>query len=145
MFIEDEGWKALSGQLEATPNAYSETFKSMLAYGRDATPEKKGAARAMLTDIGEMVRRLFSQIDILVLPAAPQLAFSFSDLVPPNQADFTGLANLSGCPSIVLPTGLSGSGLPLSVQLMSAPHKENTLLSTAAGLEGLWGRLTPPI
>ena len=145
LFIEAEAWIALSGQVVARPEAYSETFKNMLAYGRDVDPRKKTVAKKMLKTLGDQIRCLFDKIDILVLPAAPQLAFAFADPIPSNQIDFTALASLSGCPSIVLPTGLSSSGLPLSAQLMAAPYKDHQLLSVAAELECRWGRLDPPV
>ena len=73
---------------------------------------------------------------------APQTAFSFSDPVPINQAEITGLANIGGVPAISLPCGISASGLPLSFQLMARPYGEHDLLNAAESLEGIWGRFS---
>lgn len=48
---------------------------------------------------------------------------------------FTPLANVSGGPAISLPSGLSSSGLPLSIQLMADLGGEQSLLELAYELE----------
>ena len=51
-----------------------------------------------------------------------------------------------GFPAISIPSGLSNDGLPLGIQLASAPLDEATLLSTAAWCEQVLDiHLTPPV
>ena len=51
-----------------------------------------------------------------------------------------------GFPAISIPSGLSSDGLPLGIQLASAPLNESTLLSTASWCEQVLDvHLTPPV
>lgn len=50
-----------------------------------------------------------------------------------------------GLPTITVPTGLSGSGLPLGVQLIGAPFSEDSLLAAAAWCEDVLGRAPAPL
>lgn len=68
---------------------------------------------------------------VLLLPTAPQIAFSHDGNAPANQADFTGLANIAGLPAIAIPAGWSDDGLPVSVQLVGPAHSELRLIALA--------------
>lgn len=144
LIIEAEGAEALAASLQSDPAAYSENLTAMLAYGRNLPSDRLQSAYQALAAAKDVVRDMFSAVDLVVSPTAPQTAFSFDDPAPVNQAEITGLANISGCPAISLPCGLSPSGLPLAFQIMAAPYDEATLLSAAEVLEKTWGRLTPP-
>ena len=60
---------------------------------------------------------------------------------------FTPIANLTGQPSISLPLGESGDGLPLGVMLTAQTLREDLLLRVAAQLERAlpWRHRCPPI
>lgn len=82
----------------------------------------------------------FSQCDVLLTPTTPTTAFSLGerthDPVHMYLADlFTVSANLAGLPAISLPVGLDHEGLPIGIQLMSAPFAEERLLAAAQSLE----------
>jgi len=144
LIIEAEGAEALAASLQAEPAAYSDNLKAMLDYGRDLPAARRRSAYQALAEAKTALTGLFDKVDLLVSPTAPQTAFSFDDPAPANQAEISGLANISGCPAISLPCGLSPSGLPLAFQIMAAPYDEATLLAAAEVLENTWGRLTPP-
>jgi amidase len=48
---------------------------------------------------------------------------------------FTAIANASGLPALALPVGLAADGLPLAVQLIGRPAREDVLLALGAQLE----------
>ena len=144
LVIEAEGADALAEHLRQTPDAFSDSLKSMLAYGHDAPAERLVEARRRLAEAGLAVRQALEQVDLIASPTAPQTAFSFTDPVPVNQANLTMLANISGCPAITLPCGVAPSGLPLALQLIARPFGEANLLGAAQILENTWGRLLPP-
>ena len=78
----------------------------------------------------------FEKYDYVVSPAAPMLPFKLgekmTDPVAMYLADvFSAPANLSGCPSIALPTGKTPEGLPTSMQI-TAPRWEDTSLFSFA-------------
>jgi amidase len=55
--------------------------------------------------------------------------------------------NLTGQPAAVVPWGLDGHGLPVSVQLVGRPHDEATLLKLGAQFEAArpWADRRPPV
>jgi aspartyl-tRNA(Asn)/glutamyl-tRNA(Gln) amidotransferase subunit A len=145
LVIEAERAEALATSLQEEPAAYSDNLKAMLDYGRNLPAERLEKAYRMIGAAKKALEGLFEKVDLLVSPTAPQTAFSFDDPAPANQAEFTGLANVSGCPAISLPCGLARSGLPLAFQIMAAPYNEAMMLGAAEVLETAWGRLTPPM
>jgi aspartyl-tRNA(Asn)/glutamyl-tRNA(Gln) amidotransferase subunit A len=48
---------------------------------------------------------------------------------------FTTAANLVGVPGMSVPAGFSKEGLPIGVQLMASPFKEQILFDAAAAIE----------
>src|SRR6185437_16946802 len=49
---------------------------------------------------------------------------------------YNGVWNLTGQPAIAVPAGVSAEGLPLSVQIVSAPGREGPLLALGFDLRG---------
>ena len=80
---------------------------------------------------------LFSEVDVILMPTAPQTAFSRDTPAPVNQADYTALANAAGCPSISIPCPVLEGGRPVGLQLISAPGKDENLLAWALQVEQL--------
>jgi aspartyl-tRNA(Asn)/glutamyl-tRNA(Gln) amidotransferase subunit A len=82
----------------------------------------------------------FETVDAVLTPTAPSDAFAIGekmdDPVKMYLNDvFTVPVNLAGLPSISVPAGLSGQGLPLGLQVIGRAFDEVTLLSVAAALE----------
>ncbi len=144
LVIEAEGADALAEPLRQVPDAFSDSLKSMLAYGHDAPAWRLVQAQRLLAEAGLAVRQALEQVDLIASPTAPQTAFAFTDPAPVNQADLTMLANVAGCPAITLPCGVARSGLPLALQLIARPFDEAELVGAAQILENTWGRLFPP-
>ena len=143
LLIEAESSNVLSSWVMDNPDAYSESFKSLLEYGRKISDNQLLKIKEKMSGARMAIINLFKDIDFLVTPTAPQTAFSFLDPIPINQAEITGLANIGGVPAIALPCGISASGLPFSFQLMARPYREHDLLDAAEILEGIWGRFSP--
>jgi aspartyl-tRNA(Asn)/glutamyl-tRNA(Gln) amidotransferase subunit A len=78
------------------------------------------------------MRRLFAQVDVLVLPTTPQGAFPLDGPVPDSQADLTSFASLAGCPAVSLPMGHLPNGLPVGLQLVGARGSDLRLLELAS-------------
>jgi amidase len=59
---------------------------------------------------------------------------------------FTSMVNVSGLPAIALPVHTTADGLPMGVQLIGRPGREDVLLSIGAQLERRlhWARRHPP-
>lgn len=86
--------------------------------------------------IREDLLACLASVDVLALPTSPTeagLRDSESDPVESYLGDqFTVSANLAGLPAISVPCGFTQSRLPVGLQLMAAPHREDVLLSLAA-------------
>jgi aspartyl-tRNA(Asn)/glutamyl-tRNA(Gln) amidotransferase subunit A len=77
------------------------------------------------------MRRLFAQVDVLVMPTTPQGAFPLSDTPPSSQADLTSFASLAGCPAVSIPMGTLPDGMPIGMQLVGARGSDLRLLELA--------------
>ncbi len=95
--------------------------------------------RRFRRDMEAAIRRF----DIILTPSTPSPAPR--DLSTTGDPMFQTPWTTCGFPAITLPSGLSESGLPLGIQLASAPFAEETLLAAAHWCEQVLDvSLTPP-
>ena len=118
-------------------SAYSARLKSMLQYGREASADRLVRAQTCILESKSDLIACFAEVDIILLPTAPQTAFASDTSAPVNQADYTALANAAGCPSISIPCLTPEGGRPAGLQLMSAPGSDEKLLAWALQVERL--------
>jgi amidase len=96
--------------------------------------------------------------DILVTPTSPEPPIRLGELAPDNESPgvadrmgelvgFTSPFDVTGQPAISLPLHWNADGLPIGVQLVAAPGREDVLLRIAAQLESVadWSTRRPPI
>ncbi|GAB7050484.1 Asp-tRNA(Asn)/Glu-tRNA(Gln) amidotransferase subunit GatA [Catenuloplanes indicus] len=107
-----------------------------------------GQAQKVRTLITRDFTSAFEQVDVLVSPTTPFVAFPFGSRTgDPYQmylADlFTIPTNLYGGPAISVPCGLS-EGLPVGLQIMAPTMADDRMYRVAAALESTVGVLTPP-
>jgi len=64
-----------------------------------------------------------------------------------SMAAFTALFNITGQPAVSLPLHVSASGLPVGVQIVAAPWRDDRLLQVASHLEALapWAQRLPVV
>jgi aspartyl-tRNA(Asn)/glutamyl-tRNA(Gln) amidotransferase subunit A len=91
---------------------------------------------------------LFEAVDLVLLPTSPTVAFRLGERVldPMSMylADvFTVYANLAGLPALSLPGGRDAQGLPVGVQLLASPWREDRLFRAARALRGADGGAWP--
>jgi aspartyl-tRNA(Asn)/glutamyl-tRNA(Gln) amidotransferase subunit A len=100
----------------------------------------------------QRVRRLFHRaaeeavngLDVLLSPSTPTPAPR--DLSTTGDPVFQTPWTTCGFPAMTIPSGLSGSGLPLGIQMASAPFAEDTLLEAAQWCERVLDiTLAPPV
>ena len=102
-----------------------------------------GRAQKVRTLIAEDFRRAFEQVDFIVTPTSPTVAFRLgartADPLAMYLSDFfTVPMSLVGVPALSLPAGLS-EGLPVGIQLAGPAFSENAMLDAAHALEGALG------
>ncbi len=88
---------------------------------------------------------IFGEIDVLILPTMPTVAFEAGRNVPPDWPSddwmswnpFTPAFNATKVPALSYPIVPKGSSLPIGVQFVAAHAREDQLLTMARWLEGL--------
>ena len=132
LLMEAEMLGTFAAQLADTEHPVSPRFREMLGYAARKTAADYANAERVLDTAALKMRRLFAQIDVLVMPTTPQGAFPLDGPVPDSQADLTSFANLAGCPAVSIPMGLLPDGLPVGLQLVGARGSDLRLLELAA-------------
>ena len=81
----------------------------------------------------------FAQVDAILTPTAPSAAFSIGEKMDPvtmylNDV-FTVPASLAGIPGASIPAGLTATGLPLGLQVLTRRWDEETMFRVAQAIE----------
>ncbi|PYN21586.1 MAG: amidase [Candidatus Rokuibacteriota bacterium] len=121
---------------------YGPGMAEMIARGLKRPGIEYVAANRTRARFREEIVPLLAQHDALLSPTAPAAA--------PAGLAWTGDASLCqpwstiGAPSISLPSGVSGAGLPFALQLAQAPGADTRLLGAAVWCERTLGPAAPP-
>jgi aspartyl-tRNA(Asn)/glutamyl-tRNA(Gln) amidotransferase subunit A len=96
------------------------------------------------------IRRIFEQVDVLVLPTMREPAPSLSETIaetPRRPPSNTSAFNHFGTPAITVPCGFSKDGLPIGLQIVAAPFREEIALRVAWLYQQAtdWHRKRPPV
>jgi aspartyl-tRNA(Asn)/glutamyl-tRNA(Gln) amidotransferase subunit A len=93
---------------------------------------------------------VFKEFDCIMTPTSPTAAFKIGerseDPLSMYLSDiYTISANLSGIPAISVPCGMTKSKLPIGLQILSAPFKEEDLFRTSYAFEQNteWHKMKP--
>jgi aspartyl-tRNA(Asn)/glutamyl-tRNA(Gln) amidotransferase subunit A len=98
-----------------------------------------GRAQRVRTKIAGDFAAAFEQVDLIVTPTAPTVAFALGEKTDDPLAMYlndvcTVPMSLAGIPAISIPCGLS-AGLPVGLQIAGPAFSENRLLAAAHALE----------
>lgn len=90
--------------------------------------------------IKEEITQALEKVDYILTPTAPMTAFKLGEKLDNPVAMylcdiFSAPANLSGVPSIALPSGISSGGLPFSIQFMASHFREDLLFEIGKKFE----------
>ncbi len=100
--------------------------------------ERTDAIRARLL-------RWVQDVDLIVCPAAPHPAVHHGESSDPRFGDtYSDVHNLTGWPAVVVRGGTSAEGLPIGVQLVAPPWREDVALAGARVVESASGGWQPP-
>ena len=127
LLMEAEMCRTFAGDLdEASP-----PFRAMLDYAARKSASDYVAADVLLDASTLKARRVFAQVDVVVLPTTPQGAFPLDQPAPDSQADLTAFASLAACPAVSIPMGTLPDGMPIGMQFVGAPGSDLRLLELA--------------
>jgi aspartyl-tRNA(Asn)/glutamyl-tRNA(Gln) amidotransferase subunit A len=98
-----------------------------------------GSAQRVRTKIAEDFAAAFDEVDLIVTPTSPSVAFGLGERTADPLAMYlsdvlTVPMSLAGIPAISIPGGLS-DGLPVGIQLAGSAFSENRVLDAAHALE----------
>jgi Asp-tRNA(Asn)/Glu-tRNA(Gln) amidotransferase A subunit family amidase len=142
-------------QLESNPRVYGVETRLNLALGRRLRADDYVHVQRHRVRLTAHFQRTLADVDVLVTPTtgctAPvlrpdALGTGESDLTISDRVmRFAPAANLTGLPTLSVPVGHDGKGLPIGFQLMGRPWEEHKLLRLARVVEGAVVRSRPEI
>lgn len=121
--------------LAAQPHLLSPALRRMLEFPWNKSAVDLAAAQFEVDQAVLPLRALFRDLDVLLTPTTPQVAFAFGTPVPTTQADYTALANCAGTPALSLPCGFSAGGWPVGLQLLGPVGSDLQLLMLGERME----------
>jgi amidase len=148
-FIRADGWAWLGRLIDAAGTPGMGSFETR-GWIRRSAP-LAGDELTGLIERGDAIRgRLLAwlhDVDLIVCPAMPQPAIRHGESTEPWFGDtYSDVHNLTGWPAVVVRGGASKGGLPIGVQLIAPPWREDLAIAGARVVEdasGGWQR--PPL
>ena len=139
----------------ARAGEYGDGLRNLLEEGLKSPAVDYARVRAAGQVFAGEFARLFEEVDVITCPSwpvpAPPLApvERLEEVVDDagNMLKFTGPFNASGSPTLSVPCGLNGEGLPLSLQLVGRHLQEAQLLRVGHAYEQAteWHEQIPPL
>jgi aspartyl-tRNA(Asn)/glutamyl-tRNA(Gln) amidotransferase subunit A len=130
-----------------SPDKYQPGTRNTLQRSADAKAWEYAAYRRQVDLLRRQIRNVFTKVDLLIAPTMK---------TPPALLTATGAGgggnnnvafDVFGLPSISVPCGFTGSGLPIGLQISGAHFAESTVLAMAHAYERAteWHRRKPPL
>ena len=119
---------------DATPEKYHPWSRRLLEGAKSTSAERYVETLKRLRESRRDVRRIFEQVDVLLLPTMREPAPLISETVeethrrPPSN---TGAFNRFGLPALTVPCGFSKLGLPIGLQVVGPAFGETSVLQVA--------------
>ena len=131
LVMESELAVEFADDLADPTHPVSPRLRAMIDYARGKSAADYAAADRSLDVAVLKARRVFAEVDVLILPTVPHGPYPLADPERANDADLTSFASLAGCPAVSLPMGLLPDGLPSGLQLVGPPGSDLRLLELA--------------
>jgi amidase len=141
----------------ARPESLEARTRSMVRLGALISDRRMAAVREREPAIAARVLSIFDDVDVVVTPGTASCPFRIGAFQRrgaiatlrgvSSRVPFQEIFNMTGQPAAVVPWGLDGAGLPLSVQLVGRPSDEATVLQLSAQIEAArpWAGRRPPV
>ena len=131
-------------------DTFSERIRERLVDRLNLRAVEYSRARYGQLEFKLALRRLFRDIDLLLVPTEPIVAPTFGDALefPPMVfARNVRLFNVGGVPAISTPCGFDSAGLPIGLSLAGRPWEEETVLRAAHAYQEVtdWHTRRPPL
>ncbi len=86
----------------------------------------------------------FDDFDVLICPVNARTAIRHDSKEEPEAYTYTSAYNLTGWPGVVIRAGADSDGLPIGIQILAKPFREDRCLAMAKWLETQLGAFAPP-
>ena len=141
-----EAWTVHAGWLRARPGDYTAPTRRKALSGAFLTAGDLMRAQQCRLQMIDAVDDALRDVDVLLTVNGMDPAVPFDQMGGVYIRQARAPFNLTGHPALAMMSGLSRSGLPLSLQLVGRPFDETTLLRVAAGYERVtrWHVHRPP-
>ncbi len=128
-----EAYRALSHEIRSARDKISGTVQARIEGMAARSMEDYLEARRTVADCQRILRDVFKQFDVLLVPSAPgEAPLTLNSTGEPT---FNAIWTALHVPAITLPAGKGPSGLPVGVQLVGAFGADYALLACAAWAE----------
>ncbi|RUZ73503.1 amidase, partial [Mesorhizobium sp. M7A.F.Ca.US.006.01.1.1] len=150
VIIHSEAWSVHAKWMRERPQSYGQLSRKRFLTGAFFPAEALVAAQRVRLRMISMVEEALSQFDVLLcanLMDPPPRIDDEAELAYKHPRQARAPFNLTGHPAISMMSGLSQSGLPLSLQFVGRYFDEARLLGVAAAFERTtsWHTLRPPL
>jgi aspartyl-tRNA(Asn)/glutamyl-tRNA(Gln) amidotransferase subunit A len=119
---------------EASPELYHPSSRRLMERAKTISAERYVETLKRIREFRRDVRKIFEQVDVLLLPTMREPAPLISEVV--NQTHRSPGGNTSafnrfGLPALSVPCGFSQDGMPIGLQIVGPYFGESTVLATA--------------
>jgi aspartyl-tRNA(Asn)/glutamyl-tRNA(Gln) amidotransferase subunit A len=138
------------GRLSTRADDFHPVVRARLERGRSISAEIYVRAQRVRRWLAGRLDALLADADALLLPVAPILPYALGArtvLVDGREEEvsqavtrYTPLASVTGRPALAVPCGFSAEGLPIGVQLVGHPGRDEELLAVGSAFERIGGR-----
>ncbi|MFZ4405278.1 MAG: amidase [Pseudobdellovibrionaceae bacterium] len=137
-----EVWGQITGQSQYTiPSLVTVVLENMSEW----TPEIEQKYQLQLQQLRSEFHHLLGPNSILIAPTYPKVAPAHRQaFLTPFDFIYSGIFTVLQNPATSVPMGLNKQGLPLGVQIISAPFRDDLNFYVADVLESIFGGWTPP-
>lgn len=155
----EEAWEAWDGLIRAdgfawlrrlieaagSPGWGSYATRDWISVGGSLPGDELTALVERADAIRARLLRWVQDVDLIVCPAMPQPAIRHGESSAPWFGDtYSDVHNLTGWPAVVVRGGTSAEGLPIGVQLIAPPWREDVALAGARVVEAASGGWQAP-
>lgn len=118
---------------------YGRSFRRIAAAGAALDTADQARALRVADRLGLQLEDVLATVDAIALPTWPCAAprFLASGGMPQDDFNLTAAFSVSGQPALALPMGFDAAGMPLSLQLVGARHRDEQLLQLGMAYQQL--------
>jgi aspartyl-tRNA(Asn)/glutamyl-tRNA(Gln) amidotransferase subunit A len=124
--------------ITTSPEKYQQpTRDRILQLSANVKASEYVLARNQLESLRREIRKVFSNVDLLVTPTMPGSPVLIAQSSTLDAVNFRNTApfDIYGLPAITVPCGFTSAGLPIGLQICGAPFAESTVLALARAYE----------